>query len=75
VGAGVRSRFPGGLKTLAERVRARGMKLGLWFEPERSGPQSLLAREHPDWVVATEKRKWKLGRRSAGSLRPRYGLA
>jgi alpha-galactosidase len=52
------SRFPGGLKPLAERVRARGMKFGLWFEPERAGPQSLLAREHPEWVVATEKRKW-----------------
>jgi alpha-galactosidase len=52
------SRFPGGLKPLADHVRARGMRFGLWFEPERSGPNSWLAREHPDWVIATEKRKW-----------------
>jgi len=54
------SRFPKGLKALAEHVRARGMRFGLWFEPERSGPNSCLAREHPEWVIAAGKGKWLL---------------
>jgi alpha-galactosidase len=51
-------RFPSGLKTLADRVRARGMQFGLWFEPERAGPDSRLAREHPDWIMSIPGRRW-----------------
>ncbi|MCI0541004.1 MAG: alpha-galactosidase [Verrucomicrobiales bacterium] len=51
-------RFPSGLKSLADRVRARGMQFGLWFEPERAGPESRLAREHPDWVMTIPGRRW-----------------
>ncbi len=51
-------RFPSGLKVLAERVRTRGMQFGLWFEPERAGPESRLAREHPDWVMTIPGRRW-----------------
>jgi alpha-galactosidase len=53
-------RFPSGLRALADRVRAKGMQFGLWFEPERCGPQSQLAREHPDWVSYIPGRKWGL---------------
>jgi len=55
-----RRRFPSGLKTLAEHVRSKGMQFGLWFEPERSGPHSLLAQKHPDWVIRPPKGKWWL---------------
>jgi alpha-galactosidase len=55
-----RSRFPSGLKVLAEQVRSRGMEFGLWFEPERAGPNSLLAREHPDWVRRGPRDGWLL---------------
>jgi alpha-galactosidase len=51
-------RFPSGLKALADRVRARRMQFGLWFEPERAGPESRLAREHPDWVMTIPGRRW-----------------
>jgi len=54
------ARFPSGLRWLAEYVRTRGMHFGLWFEPERCGPQSLLAREHSDWVTYIPGRKWGL---------------
>ena len=46
-----RSRFPSGLGDLAQYVRSKGMQFGLWFELERVGPDSLLAQQHPDWIV------------------------
>jgi len=46
-----RSRFPSGLEDLAEYARSKGLKFGLWFEFERVGPKSLLAKKHPNWVI------------------------
>ncbi len=45
-----RAKFPNGLRPIGEHVRARGMKLGLWFEPERVAAGTRLGREHPEWV-------------------------
>jgi alpha-galactosidase len=44
--------WPGGLHPLVDRVKALGMQFGLWFEPEMVNPDSELAREHPDWIMA-----------------------
>jgi alpha-galactosidase len=44
--------WPGGLHPLVDRVRALGMQFGLWFEPEMVNPDSDLAREHPEWIMA-----------------------
>jgi alpha-galactosidase len=48
--------WPDGLRPLADRVRALGMEFGLWFEPEMVNPDSDLAREHPDWLLAPSPR-------------------
>ena len=44
-------RFPGGLPTLAKRVVAKGLRFGLWVEPEMVSPDSDLYRAHPDWIL------------------------
>lgn len=44
-------KLPGGLETLAKKIRDKGMAFGLWFEPESVNPDSQLYREHPDWVL------------------------
>jgi alpha-galactosidase len=44
-----RTKFPDGLEPLAEYVRAKGLRFGLWFEPERACRGSDWATEHPDW--------------------------
>ena len=44
--------WPGGLHRLADHVRARGLKFGLWIEPEMVNPDSDLYRAHPDWVLS-----------------------
>lgn len=46
-----RAKFPLGLTAFADYVRSRGLKFGLWFEPERVAKGSLLHRQHPDWVI------------------------
>jgi alpha-galactosidase len=53
-----RTRFPSGLRALADYVRSKGMQFGLWFEPERVGPESVLAKKHPGWIVWIPKRPW-----------------
>jgi alpha-galactosidase len=45
--------WPDGLGPLIDHVRGLGMEFGLWFEPEMINPDSDLAREHPEWIMAT----------------------
>lgn len=49
-------RLPNGLKSLADKVNALGMRFGLWFEPEMVNPDSDLYRAHPDWILHTKGR-------------------
>ena len=44
--------WPRGLHPLVDRVRERGLQVGLWFEPEMANPASDLLREDPDRVLA-----------------------
>ena len=46
-----RKKLPSGLEGLADKIRARGMEFGLWFEPESVNPDSDLYRLHPDWAL------------------------
>lgn len=45
-------RFPRGLRPIAEAAGAAGMGFLMWFEPERVAPGTLLAKEHPEWVIS-----------------------
>ena len=49
-------KFPDGLSALADQVIELGMGFGLWVEPECVNPDSILYREHPDWVYRAEGR-------------------
>lgn len=49
-------KLPSGLKGLGEKINAKGLKFGLWFEPEMISPDSDLYRAHPDWCLHTEGR-------------------
>ncbi|MGY3766200.1 alpha-galactosidase [Vagococcus vulneris] len=40
-----------GLKGLSEKVHAKGMSFGLWFEPEMISEISELFKTHPEWVL------------------------
>jgi alpha-galactosidase len=51
-------RYPHGMKPIGEAVRKAGMKFLMWFEYERICPGTLMATEHPDWVVLPEGGGW-----------------
>ncbi len=42
--------FPHGLKILSDASHQAGMKLVVWFEPERVQRNTTIAREHPEFV-------------------------
>ena len=57
-----RRKLPHGLSELAKEIHKRGMKFGLWFEPEMISTDSGLFRKHPDYVLHTEGRLYTIGR-------------
>jgi alpha-galactosidase len=50
-----RERFPNGLRPISDAARAAGMKFVLWFEPERVRSGSALHREHPEFLLTSDK--------------------
>ena len=55
-------KLPRGLGWLAGEANARGLKFGLWVEPEMVNVRSWLAEEHPDWILREKNRPLALGR-------------
>lgn len=45
-------RFPDGLKQVGEKLRAYGMKLGLWFNPTVAAASSHIVSAHPEWRMS-----------------------
>jgi alpha-galactosidase len=42
--------FPDGLDPLISGVLGRGLRFGLWVEPEAVNPGAAVLRDHPDWI-------------------------
>jgi len=55
-------KFPDGLIPLADMVHRKGMKFGIWIEPEMVNPDSDLYRARPDWIVHFPQRERSLTR-------------
>ncbi len=55
-------KLPGGLRRLADKVEALGMRFGIWVEPEMVNEDSELFRTHPDWAVRIPERPHAEGR-------------
>lgn len=51
-----RAEFPNGMTELADYVRRKGMKFGIWVEIENLGVDSKMLRKHPDWCLAYDGR-------------------
>jgi alpha-galactosidase len=56
------NKLPHGLSFLAEAARARGLRFGIWMEPEMVNPASDLFQAHPDWVIRQPHRPLDLSR-------------
>ncbi|MBR5962541.1 MAG: alpha-galactosidase [Bacteroidaceae bacterium] len=46
-----KDKLPGGVKHLTEAAKERGIRFGIWIEPEMVNPKSELYEKHPDWVI------------------------
>ena len=54
------TRFPNGLKPIAEEAHKVGAKFMVWFEPERVIEGTQWAREHPEWMLRHGDGDWLL---------------
>jgi len=56
------AKLPGGLGPLVDRADERGVRFGLWAEPEMVNPDSTLYAHHPEWIVGQptrHPRRWR----------------
>ncbi|MDQ7936188.1 alpha-galactosidase [Lactiplantibacillus sp. WILCCON 0030] len=49
-------KFPKGLRPLADLAHQKGLKFGLWLEPEMVTTNSQLYQAHPDWALHYQQR-------------------
>lgn len=46
-----KKKLPHGLSYLADEAKARGLRFGIWTEPEMVNPASDLYERHPEWAI------------------------
>ena len=51
-----KNKFPNGIAPIADYVVKKGMRFGIWIEPEMVNPNSELAKARPDWIVGAKGR-------------------
>lgn len=56
------NKLKNGLKEVADQVHEKGIKFGLWFEPEMISKESKLFKEHSDWALQIPRRGISKGR-------------
>lgn len=44
------ARFPRGLRAVSDHAHSKGLKVLVWFEPERVTAGTWLAENHPEWI-------------------------
>lgn len=55
-------KLPEGIGHLADHAISRGIRFGIWIEPEMVNPKSELAENHPDWIIGERGREFPLQR-------------
>lgn len=49
---------PEGLEPVRDAAAMNGMRMILWFEPERICPEAKFAAEHPGWLMKSSENEW-----------------
>ena len=55
------SKFPKGMKYIADEIHKKGYKAGIWLAPFNCQKVSRMAKEHPDWLIKHENGKPMVG--------------
>jgi alpha-galactosidase len=56
------TKLPSGIGYLVKQAEAKGIKFGIWLEPEMVNPKSELYEQHPDWILKLPNRAENYGR-------------
>jgi alpha-galactosidase len=51
-----KAKLPSGIEYLVKQAEAKGIKFGIWLEPEMVNPKSVLYEKHPDWILKLPNR-------------------
>lgn len=51
-----KAKLPNGLGSLVKLAEDKGVKFGIWLEPEMVNPKSELYEKHPDWILKLPNR-------------------
>lgn len=57
-----KTKLPNGIGKLVQEATNRGIKFGIWLEPEMVNPKSELYQKHPDWILRLPNRTENLAR-------------
>lgn len=55
-----KSKFPHGMKFIADKIHEKGYKAGIWLAPFSAQVNSELAKKHPDWLIRHNKNGKKM---------------
>lgn len=55
-------KLPHGIGYLVEKAEEKGIKFGIWIEPEMVNPKSELYEQHPEWILKLTNREEHLSR-------------
>ncbi|MDE7408296.1 MAG: alpha-galactosidase [Muribaculaceae bacterium] len=56
------NKLPHGIQGLIDAAHERGIKFGIWIEPEMTNKVSRLMDEHPEYAIQVENREQRYGR-------------
>ena len=56
------TKMPHGVSYLVDEAKKRGLRFGIWVEPEMVNPKSRLFEEHPEWAIQQADRTLDLFR-------------
>ncbi len=57
-----KKKLPGGIGYLVKEAEKKGIKFGIWLEPEMVNPKSELYQKHPEWILKLPNREENYGR-------------
>lgn len=52
-----KQKFPNGLKPIVDKIHSEGLDAGLWLAPFGAQHDSVIAKEHPNWLIRDKKGK------------------
>lgn len=61
-------KFPNGMKSLAQKIKSYNMKPGIWLAPFAAKHDSMLAKEHPDWLLKSPDNSYVSGGNNWGGF-------